>query len=122
MFGSDALDLLQEFKGLGVDGLWARARIEPRHRFDVVVQDDRPGSNDGRERVPVALEVGNEDFHLHMGRAMANGSNATGEYRCSAIRLVIPVDGCNHTVIEIHLRDGLGNPERLQRIQRTGPS
>ena len=53
---------------------------------------------------------------------MSDGPNASGEYRRTAVGFVIPIDGSNHAVIEIHLRDSLGHTEWLKRIKRPRPS
>jgi hypothetical protein len=97
-----------------------RACVEPRDGLDVVVEHDRSGADHGLKRLPVALEVGDQDFDLARRRAMPDRAYAGGEDAGAAVREVVPVHGGDDGVVEAERFDCARQPQRLEQVETVG--
>ena len=70
----------------------ARRAVQPRHGFDVVVQDVRPRVEHRAQRRFVSLEIGNQHFDAAAGIARARLRDRSREVRRAAVRQVVAID------------------------------
>src|SRR5208282_3488439 len=88
------------------------------HSLRVVVQDVGLDGEDGIESVPVSAKIGDEDFHLTAGNAVADFLDSTGKDASAAVRLIVAIDACDDGITQAHARDGFGNTQRFVFIRR----
>ena len=97
----------------------AHPRVQAAHGLDVVVEDLGPRCEHGRERLLLGPEeVRREDLDLRRGQFPLQRADRRGVVAGAAVGEVVAVDGRDDDVGEPHLRGGLGEPERLERIGR----
>ena len=75
----------------------AHPAIEPRHGLDVVVEHLGPGAHHRVERVPVPLEVGDQDLDRDVRPAGAHLLADDSAYRARRIELGRPAPGAELT-------------------------
>src|SRR3979411_2643324 len=83
------------------------ARIEPRHRLDVVVHDLRPLGEYGVERVEDPAEVRDEHLDGRAGRLRADLGDRLREHPRAAVLELVTVHARDDRVLDAHPRDGL---------------
>ena len=111
--------------GLAEDGLRPLVVVlrldeleQPRHGLDVVVEDFRAGIHHHAQRLQAALEIRDEHLDRAAGMELADAADDHGKDRRAAVLAVVPVDAGDHGVLQIHGLDRLGDPLRLQPVQR----
>ena len=94
--------------------------VEPRHRFEIVVEDVGPGRDDDLDRAVLAQEIG--DQHLDRGRRRggADRRNRPGEMAGAAVVEIVAVDRGDDDVLETEFADRLGDAPRLMRVDEVG--
>src|ERR1700687_1283499 len=79
----------QEAEAVCVHSLWSDPRVKSGHRLGVVVEDVRSGSDDGTNRLEVALEVRRQDLDRGVRAAAADRTNrAREDTRASVLQIV----------------------------------
>ena len=111
--GDEALLLgdLQELQRAVILGLRADLVVEPRDGFDVVVEDFGLLVEDELQGVPVAAEIGDEDFDAGAGGLQADLADRLGPDRRAAVGQLVAVDAGDDDVLEVH---------RARRLRRRG--
>ena len=112
---------VQEFEGALVASLRAHYGIETRRRFDVVIEDVRTGAEDGFQRLPVALEIWDEDFDRRMGAAAVQLLQGAGEDAGAAVGKFVAVDRGDHRMAQLQVGHGGGDAVRFILVQGLGP-
>ena len=93
---------------------------QPRHGFHVMVQDLRAGLHDDFQGFQRTFEIGDEHFHRAARQELADAPDDHGEDRRAAVPAIIPVDGCDYGMFQLHGFDCLGHTFRFQPVQRLG--
>ena len=97
----------------------AHPRVQAADGLDVVVEDLGARREHGRERLLLdAEEVRREDLDLRRGQLPLQRPDRRGVVAGATVGEIVAVDGRDDDVGEPHLRGGLGEPERLERIGR----
>src|SRR4029077_13855138 len=105
-----------------VDRLWPDARVEPRHRFGVVVEDVGARIDDRAHRLQVALEVWSQDFDRRPRAAVADRPDRAREDARPAVPQVVAVDRGDHRVLQPELGDRLRNAQWFAEVELGGPA
>ena len=120
-------DLRVEFFGVAQDGRAPLVMIlglnlleQPWHGLHVVVQNFRAGLHDDFQSFQRAFEIRDEHFHRAARQELADAPDHHGKDRRAAIPAVIPVDGGDDGMFQLHGFDRLGHAFRLQPIERIG--
>ncbi len=92
----------QQLERTLVDCALAYLAIQPRNCFRIVVENVRPGANNGLQRLPVSPEIRNQDLHLAARNPAANFCNRAGKDGRAAVGLVVAVDRSHHRVSQAH--------------------
>ena len=111
-----ALDRFSSSSERGKLAPGAGLAVEAGHRLDVVVEDVGARVEDDRERLPAALEVGDEHLDRAAGDAGADLANRGREDPGAAVRLVVAVHGRDHGVPQAHARGRVRDAARLVRV------
>jgi hypothetical protein len=93
---------LQKFERAHVLPARTRRSIEPRHRFDVVVQDVGPGLKHDAQRRLLALEVWNQDFDLALRAFGVDRPDRFRKVSRAKVRQVIAINRGHHHVRQRH--------------------
>ncbi len=93
---------------------------QPRHRLHIVVEDLRAGFHDDLQGFERAFEIGDEHFHGAARQQLADAADDHGKNRRAAVLAVVPVDGGDDSMLQIHRLDRLGYPFGLQPVQQPG--
>ena len=109
----------QQPEGLVVARLRAaHSRVEPADGLDVVVEDVGSLGQDGPERLLLDVEeIGRQHLDRRCGHLLLQGPNRGRVMAGAAVRHIVAVDGGDDDVLEAHLRGGVREPERLQRVR-----
>ena len=87
--------------------------------LDVVVEDLGAGREHGAQRLLLdAEEVGRQHLDARVGQLRLDRADRGGEVAGAAVGDVVAVDGRDDDVLQLHLRGGLADPERLERVRR----
>ncbi len=119
MCGARVFDACREVETALVDGVSPHAVIEPRHGFDVVVEDIGPRLDHAVDGVGVAQEIGREDFHRRP-RTGTNRAHALVEMLRPTVRQVIARNRRNDHMFEPQPHGRLRHACRLVRLERFG--
>ena len=94
--------------------------MQARHSLDVVVEDVRPGVEDGLDAVPPGVEIGHEHLDGGVGQAAADRRDTAGEMTGALVRKIVAGDGGDHDVPQAELRGGLDEALGLGGVGRIG--
>ena len=102
-----------------VDLRAAHLPVQPANRLDVVVEDLGPRVEHDAERLLlVAEEVGRQDLHRGCRHLRLERADRRRVVAGALVGQVVPVDGRDDDVLELHLRRGVREPQGLERIRR----
>ena len=97
----------------------AHPRVQPPHRLDVVVEDLGPRGEHRLQRLFLdAEEVGRQHLDRSLGQLRLQRADRRRVVAGAAVGDVVAVDRGDDDVLELHLRRGLGEPQRLERVRR----
>ena len=99
----------------------SRHPVEPRHGFDVVVEDVGPASSTASQRRFHALEVGNQHFDPAVRNPGARLPDRLDEHRRAAVGEIVAVDRRDHGMAQPHRLDRVGDPRRLRHVELARP-
>ena len=111
---------LKELEGAMVFGLGADGAVESRDGFDVVVEDVGFLVEDELKGIPVAAEIGDEDFDAGAGGLEANLTDGFGPDACAAVGEFIAVDAGDDSVLEVHAADCVADAAGLVEVEGWG--
>jgi hypothetical protein len=103
-----------------VPGSLSHRLLQPSHRFDVVIQDVRPGRHDRPERLFLAVEIGDQHLHAHAGAGLREPDGSSRRRRSRRRRQIVAGDARDHDVVEAQSADRLGNATRLVEVVDVG--
>ena len=83
---------VEEFQRAAVLGLRAHGGVEARRSLNVVVEDVRAGCEDGRQGLPIALEVRDQDFDARLGAKAMYCRDRPGEDARPAVWQFVAID------------------------------
>ena len=92
--------------------------VQPLGGLEIVVEDVGPGVHHDPERLLRALEVGDQHLDRGVGQPPPDLGDAAGEGLGAAVGQVVAVHRRDHDVRQPHPLDRLGQPHRLQRVER----
>ncbi len=99
-----------------------RHTIEPRYRFDVVIQDLRPCRNDHADRLLGALKVRCQYLDLASRCLPADLLDYLHKGAAGTHVIVVAIHAGDHGVPQTQSGHGKGNPSWLIRVNRLGPA
>ena len=115
------LEFFQQIQAEGVVAAGARFLVQARHRFEVVVHHvGRRGFQNLQRAVVAAAEVGRQDLDLRLRRTRARLADAIDKVLAAAVAQIVAVDAGDDHVLQLELRDGARQIDRLVHIQRVG--
>ena len=118
--GCQGAHLIQQAQRLVVSRTRTDRRVEPRHRFQIVVEHVRMRRHDDLGRPILAQKVRRQ--HLDRGGRgrRPDGADDGGNMRRTAVRQVIAVDRGDHDMAQPEPGHGIGDPGGLVGGQRAG--
>ena len=120
--GVDVLDPPQQLQRPLVFGLRPDHIVEPRDAFHVVVQDVRASFHHLGQRLPIALEIGDQHLDAASRHPLSHAANDGGENVAAAVRQIIPVHRRHHRVAQPQRGDGLDHALRFLLVHDARPS
>jgi hypothetical protein len=120
--GRQAAGVGEELEGPIVPAARPGQPVQALAGFEVVVEDIGCGIHHNAEGVLRTLEVRDENLDGRFGEPGADLEDASGKRLRAAVLEVVPVHRSDHHVAESHAGDGLGEPDRLVRVVRSGRS
>ena len=96
--------------------------IQPRDGFDVVIQNFRPLIENQLQGIPVAAEIGDEDFDVRAWRLRANLADRFRPHFGAAVFQFVTIDTGDDDMAKLHRCNGMADAPWLIQIECRRPA
>src|SRR3954452_7220592 len=96
--------------------------IEPRHGFEIVVEDIRLGRDDHLDRTVLAQKIRYQHLNRRGRRGGADRGNSQSEMPGTAVVEIVTIDRGHDDMLKAERGDRLPDPPGLVRVELVGPA